>query len=446
MQIRYKKIKLTADNQLFEALSKIISQRQNPAILGANYSSRFSYWCYDADETFEFYADQKEPLDKLIEIIKPFIEKDKNLPDGIFVGGWLGFLGYELGAFIEDIKYQANDDLGLPIIRLSLYSKVIAYDSKNKAIYLFGKSDSQLNELESIIKSTQKQSEVIPCNKKDDNIDVEQLKCNMSFNQYKSAFERIKKHIYDGDVYQINFSQRFEHKFFGMAIDVFNWHNKHNPCPYAAFIDCGEFQIVSSSPELFIEKIANTIITKPIKGTRPLKQHDKTFNDRNFIELCQSEKDQAELNMIIDLERNDLGKICKAGTIKVIQQRTIEKYPTVFHGVATIAGTLKDNISICDILRAMFPGGSITGAPKVSAMEIIANLEPTARSVYTGSVGFIGLDGSICLNIAIRTLIIQNSVAYMQTGGGIVADSDLQQEWQETITKAQAMANSIMYS
>ena len=161
-------------------------------------------------------------------------------------------------------------------------------------------------------------------------------------------------------------------------------------------------------------------------------------------DLLYSEKEQAELNMIIDLERNDIAKICVPGTRKVTQPREIESYPTVLHAVATVAGRLRGNINFCDILKAMFPGGSITGAPKVSSMEIIDETEPTARSVYTGSIGFVGVDGNTCLNIAIRTIIIKNGKAFAQAGGGIVADSEPEAEWQETITKAKALLAGIM--
>jgi len=159
--------------------------------------------------------------------------------------------------------------------------------------------------------------------------------------------------------------------------------------------------------------------------------------------LLNSEKEQAELNMIVDLERNDVAKICAPGTRTVIQPRTIETYPTVFHAVATVAGQLRKEISFCDVLKAMFPGGSITGAPKIRSMEIIDETEPTARGVYTGSIGFIGIDGTVCLNIAIRTIIIAGKKAFAQAGGGIVADSDPQAEWQETITKARALLAGI---
>ncbi|NLT75008.1 MAG: anthranilate synthase component I family protein, partial [Planctomycetes bacterium] len=214
-----------------------------------------------------------------------------------------------------------------------------------------------------------------------------------------------------------------------------------------AFIDAGSFQIVSASPELFIRLDNGWIETKPIKGTRPRlvgsDPRNAAANRRNLDELLTSEKEKAELNMIVDLERNDVARICRPGTRRVVLPRTIEAYPTVFHAVATVGGRLLSGTRLTDILRAMFPGGSITGAPKIRAMEIIDEFEPTARGVYTGSIGFIGLDGTACLNIVIRTVIIAAHRAFVQTGGGIVADSDPEAEWQETVVKARALLAGI---
>jgi para-aminobenzoate synthetase component 1 len=263
---------------------------------------------------------------------------------------------------------------------------------------------------------------------------------------YLRTIEKIKRYIYDGEVYQINFSQRFECDYDARPIRLYHWQNHYNPSGYAAYIDGGSFHIVSASPEMFITIDDGLIRTKPIKGTRRRIDdtgRGKQINVKNFNELLNSKKEQAELNMIIDLERNDVAKICKPGTRNVIQTRTIESYPTVFHAVATVAGQLRDGITFCDILRAMFPGGSITGAPKIRSMEIIDETEPTSRGVYTGSIGFIGIDGCACLNIAIRTIIITNRKAFAQTGGGIVADSNPQAEWDETITKARALLAGI---
>ena len=278
-------------------------------------------------------------------------------------------------------------------------------------------------------------------------IDFTKLPCNMSKDYYIQAVEKIKRYIRDGDVYQVSFTQCFESEYTAEPVNLFHWQNLHNPCAYAAYIGCGNCHIISASPEMFITIKNNNISTKPIKGTRPRIKADTTkaerINNKNFEELAGSEKEQAELNMIIDLERNDLGRICKYGTIKLAQPRTIECYPTVFHAVATATGQLRKEIQFCDILRAVFPGGSITGAPKVSAMKIIDQLEPTARGVYTGSIGFVGIDGSVCLNIAIRTIVVKKAKAYVQAGGGIVADSQPEAEWHETITKARALLAGI---
>ncbi|MHC4221670.1 MAG: anthranilate synthase component I family protein, partial [Planctomycetota bacterium] len=279
-----------------------------------------------------------------------------------------------------------------------------------------------------------------------ENLDFSQLKSNIDKQQYLDAIERIRKYIYEGQVYQVNFSQRFESDYSAEPSDLFHWQNLYNPSAYATYLDAGNFHIVSASPEMFLTITDGVIKTKPIKGTRPrLAESDeaKSINQQNFDELLASEKEKAELNMIIDLERNDFGRICQPGTINVVQSRTVETYPTVFHAVATVQGELKPKIDFCDILKATFPGGSITGAPKISSMQIIDQLEPTERNVYTGCIGFIGVDSNVCLNIAIRTIIIKNRKAYFQAGGGIVADSDAQAEWQETITKARALLAGI---
>jgi para-aminobenzoate synthetase component 1 len=269
----------------------------------------------------------------------------------------------------------------------------------------------------------------------------------MTKDYYFRAFEKIRRYIYDGDVYQINFSQRFESQYHARPIDLFHWQNRYNPSPYSAYIDAGDFQVVSASPEMFITVNGRIISTKPVKGTRrrfdDTTNEAKILNDENLRQLFNSAKEKAELNMIIDLERNDIARLCKPGTRNVTQPRTIETCPTVYHAVATISGKLRDNVNFCDILKAMFPGGSITGAPKIRAMQIINEIEPTARGIYTGSIGYVGLNGNVCLNIAIRTVIIKNNVAYVQTGGGIVADSDAQAEYDETIIKARALIAGI---
>ncbi len=456
------------------ALSETFATLKNPSILGANIArkdtDRFSYWAACPKEVFEFRAGQKEPFTKLQTALDKYkLERDydvdsrlrgndkgsgNDLPKGIFRGGWVGYFSYELGRYIEKLPETTIDDLQMPLIRLCFYDRFIAYDHLEETFWLIAlqtpndseKPQEKLATLETLLTDSEKLHIPPPPPADIENIDFSQIRCNMSREYYLDEFEKIKRYIYDGDVYQINFSQRFECNYQASPIALFHWQNHYNPSPYAAYIDAGSLQIVSASPEMFITIEDGIISTKPIKGTRPRVSETgqgEKINAKNFDELVGSEKERAELNMIVDLERNDVAKICEPGTRKVVQPRTIESYPTVFHAVATVAGQLRDDITFCDILRAMFPGGSITGAPKIRSMEIIDETEPTARGVYTGSIGYIGLDGSVSLNIAIRTIIIKGQTAFAQTGGGIVADSDPDAEWNETLTKARALLAGI---
>ncbi|MCP4453387.1 MAG: anthranilate synthase component I family protein, partial [Planctomycetes bacterium] len=280
-------------------------------------------------------------------------------------------------------------------------------------------------------------------------VDFSAIKSNMTQTQYTEAIGKIKQYLIDGDTYQINFSHRFDLPFTGEALALFHWQNRFNSSPYSAYIDFDEFQIVSASPEMFLTLDQGTIQTKPIKGTRArLNERDHPHlhrqNEASIQDLLNSAKEQAELNMIIDLERNDLARVCIPGTRSVTQPRTLETYATVYHAVATVAGQVKPGLDFCDILKATFPGGSITGAPKIRSMQIIDETEPTARGVYTGSIGFVSINGNACLNIAIRTIIIARKTAYVQAGGGIVADSQAQAEYEETLTKARALIAGIL--
>jgi len=454
-KVRYKKIFGSIN---LAGLNEIIAREYSASILGGNESKkdagRFSYWMCEPKEIFEFRPGEENPFGKLHQLLDKY-KLEGNfataLPGGIFVGGWAGYFSYELGRYIEKLPETTVDDLKMPLIRLCFYNGVIAYDHIEEICWLVAlemgnekqRPEEKLAHLENLLAKSQKITVKPPCHTNLDAIDFSQIGCNVDKDYYLEAIEKIKRYIYDGDVYQINFSQRFECDYTTEPISLYHWQNFYNPSPYAAYIDGGDFHIVSASPEMFITIEDGIISTQPIKGTRRRVSKDKNKNAKNFEELVKSEKEQAELNMIIDLERNDVARICRAGTRKVVQPRTIESYPTVFHAVATVAGELRGDVTFCDILRAMFPGGSITGAPKIRSMEIIDETEPTARGVYTGSIGFIGIDGSVCLNIAIRTIIITGQKAYAQSGGGIVADSQAESEWAETITKARALLAGI---
>ena len=446
-------------------LSEIFVRLESASILGGNVAKanagRFSYWAAEPKEVFTFTAGQKSPFENLEKALNKYkLRRDYEniLPKEIFCGGWIGYFSYELGRFIEKLPETTVDDLGSPLIRLCFYDRLIAYNHIDGGLWLIALQlqneietpKEKLDALEELLAESQ-QIRVPRIGPDDmDSIDFARLRSNMNKDDYLRMVRKIKQYIYDGEVYQVNFSQRFESDYDGRPIELYHWQNEYNPSGYAAYIDGGDFHIVSASPEMFITISDGAIRTKPIKGTRPRIReadgafsHAKHINTENFNELLRSEKEQAELNMIVDLERNDVAKICVPGTRSVVQPRTIETYPTVFHAVATVAGRLRERISFCDVLKAMFPGGSITGAPKIRAMEIIDETEPTTRGVYTGSIGYIGVDGNACLNIAIRTIIITHGQAFAQAGGGIVADSEPEAEWQETMTKAKALLAGI---
>jgi para-aminobenzoate synthetase component 1 len=266
---------------------------------------------------------------------------------------------------------------------------------------------------------------------------------NFTRDEYLCAVRRAKDYIAAGDIFQVNLSQRFESATDATPLDLYAALRAANPAPFAAYLPVDGGAILSSSPERFLRVAGRHVETRPIKGTRPRRAGDDAFNERMRRELLASAKDRAELTMIVDLERNDLGRVCSYGSVRVTEPIVLEEYPTVFHLVTTVEGDLHEGRGLVDLLKAAFPGGSITGAPKIRAMEIIDELEPTRRSVYTGAIGYIGLDGSADLNIAIRTILLAQGRALLQVGGGIVADSDPEAEYQETLDKARALVQAL---
>jgi anthranilate/para-aminobenzoate synthase component I len=459
--VHTKRIQISTD---LSALSEAFARLRYPAVLGGNparaQADGFSYWAAEPSEVFEFGPGQTEPFAKLESLVGrcgrvTHVSHEVTPPDEMFCGGWIGYIGYEMGRYIETLPQTAKDDLCLPLMRLGFYDRVIAYDHHAGVFWISvlelpGDTEGprrKIVRMEQLLRESANRLTVRPPAADIERVDPGSVRTNLSRDEYVRAVARVKRHIRDGDVYQVNLAQRFQCPFHGRAIDLFHWQNHYNASPYAAYIDAGDFQVVSASPELFVDMRHDFIRTKPIKGTRPRVAASlpdgEQANARNLNALLTSEKERAELNMIIDLERNDVARICRPGTRHVLQHRTIEAFPTVFHAVATVGGELRPEVKLTDVLRAMFPGGSITGAPKIRAMEIIDALEPTTRGVYTGSIGFVGLDKAVNLNIAIRTVTIAHHEAFVHSGGGIVADSDPQAEWEETVTKARALLAGI---
>ncbi len=263
------------------------------------------------------------------------------------------------------------------------------------------------------------------------------LLSNFEKQEYLDAINRIKDYIVRGHVYQINMSQRFSCSFQGDPFELFVELFKLNPAPFFAYINGDNHQIISTSPERFLYQNGNYVETRPIKGTRPrgkTKEQDELFHK----ELRDSEKDDAELSMIVDLLRNDIGKVCEPGSVKVAQHKRVEKYKNVFHLISIVTGRLNMGSDSVDLIKATFPGGSITGCPKIRAMEIIEEMEPNKRHIYTGSIGYISFHNTMDLSIAIRTATVIGGKLIFSVGGGIVYDSDPVMEYEETIHKGQS--------
>lgn len=269
---------------------------------------------------------------------------------------------------------------------------------------------------------------------------------NLTFAQYSKKLGKIKNYLYSGHTYQVNFSQRFEVPYQGEAFELYKKITAINPSPFQFFLETPDFAIISNSPERLMRVRKSIIETRPIKGTAP---RGKTLQEdkKNIQKLLASEKEKAELAMIVDLERNDIGKICVPGTVEVTEERTVEKYSHVIHTAANIRGVMGENYDWYDALRAVFPGGSITGCPKKRTMEIIEELENSPRGIYCGSAGYIDLSGACDFNILIRTLWLQktrkHSKIIFNSGGGIVVDSKVKNEYEETLQKAAAIISAI---
>lgn len=354
-----------------------------------------------------------------------------------FAGGAVGYFGYELRTFVEDSSIAAIDDFGMPDCWLGFYDCAAVFDHVNRKISLNGLSDSQvgLAVLEELILRARTDKPI-----QFEHVQVgKNLSSGFTKDEYCSAVMRVKEYIAAGDIYQVNLSQRFAVPFFYNFWDTYLLLRKRNPAPYAAYLNLGDSQIVSSSPECFLtlDPASRMVETRPIKGTRP-RSADPGEDQQLAAELLASEKDMAENVMIVDLERNDLGRVCEFGSVSVPDLYALESYPTVHHLVSVVTGRLRPECDAVDLLTACFPGGSITGAPKIRAMEIIDELEPVRRGVYTGAIGYLGFDGAVNLNIAIRTAVVKDGVCYFHVGGGIVADSDPDAEYQETLDKGRA--------
>jgi len=392
------------------------------------------------------------PFDMLGSLLEQY-QLTSDFADFPFIGGAVGYLSYDLGHFIERLPSTTVDDLQLPECYFAFYDAVIIFDHAESRVYISStgfpekgalqqdRARSRLAELHQLLaEASNVESDIDEISTRHDGL--VHMSSNFTHESYIKAVDAAREYIKAGDIFQVNLSQRFEGDMPLPAYELYIKLRRINPAPFSAFLNFEEVAVVSSSPERFLRVRGDMVETRPIKGTRP-RGKDYASDQALAQELVTSVKDKAEHVMIVDLERNDLGRVCRYGTVRVTELMALEEYATVFHLTSTVEGQLVQDKGIIDLLKATFPGGSITGAPKVRAMEIIDELEPTKRSVYTGSIGYIGFDGGADLNIVIRTILVKEGKAYFQVGGGIVYDSDPEDEYRETMDKAKALIQAL---
>ena len=388
-----------------------------------------------------------DPVAHVSALLEPFAaEPVAGLPP--FQGGAAGYVGYDWGAQLERVPRTRYDDLAIPDVMLGLYDWVIAWDHQTKRAWVIStgipeqgaaRRDRAARRLAFVKERLAERrsdrlaapSYPVP--------DVPGLRSNFTREGYLDAVARVIEYVYAGDIFQANLSQRLEAPLAGTPFELYRRLRQRNPAPFAAYLAFGDVVVVSSSPERFLcVDAGRRVETRPIKGTRPRgvgPEHDAAL----ALALAESDKDRAENVMIVDLLRNDLSRVCQPGTVRVPELFALEHYQTVHHLVSTVVGELAPELDALDLLRAAFPGGSITGAPKVRAMQIIAELEPTQRGVYCGSIGYLSATGALDSSIVIRTYLVVGRDVYFQVGGGIVADSDPEQEYRETLDKARGL-------
>lgn len=374
-----------------------------------------------------------------------------------FFGGAAGFFGYDFVHLFEKLPRTALDDLNMPDLYLGFFETVLAIDHVEQSLYLifcpnrerFLESDrlrlysqgvDKLNEIESWLASPPPPPSQIPFGSPRN---IPSFHASLSRDEYIERVRRCQAYISQGDIFQANLSLRLSTPLGSCSpVALYSLLRKVNPAPFAALMNVGDAQILSSSPERLVRVEGRQIETRPIAGTRP-RGKDLSEDHRLTVDLLTHHKERAEHLMLVDLERNDLGRVCEYGTLKVDEFMVTERYSHVMHIVSNIRGILKEELDCLDVLRAVFPGGTITGVPKIRCMEIIDELEPVRRGPYTGSIGYISFAGDMDLNIIIRSILMKNGMAHVYAGAGIVADSRPDQEYQECLYKAEALLKAI---
>lgn len=377
------------------------------------------------------YISVQDPFSLVKEQLLPELTGFAELP---FTGGAIGYFSYDLARRLENLSVIAEDAELIAEMAVGIYQWALIVDHQEQQSFLVGHDCQEGLWQDLIIQFSQLSELKAPAAF----TVLSNISSNMTQAAYTQAFDRIKYYLKEGDCYQVNLTQRFVANCKGEPWTAYQKLREQNAAPFSCYLNLPEVQILSSSPERFLKLTQGQVETKPIKGTRPRKQ-DELEDQQQIASLEASAKDRAENLMIVDLLRNDISKTCIKGSVKVPVIFEVESYATVHHLVSTITGTLTEDQHACDLLKSCFPGGSITGAPKIRSMEIIEELEPHRRGVYCGAIGYIGFNGNMDTNIAIRTLVHANNTIRCWAGGGIVHDSVAEDEYQESFDKAAAM-------
>lgn len=416
-----------------------------PSVSRIEISGKAASYYVDNEKTDEI--DIENGLDCVGEYLGQFkVPKLPDLPP--FSGGLVGYFGYNTLASVESHLGQTGipDPIDAPDIYLMLAEEVLILDNLSGTLKVIVHADAQCpngyhrarERLEQISAKLVEVSEYQRCTASPAERSIAKVQCSFEEKEFKVAVDRCLDYITAGDVFQVVLSQRMSTRFDAHPIELYRALRTLNPSPHMAFMDIGKLQIASSSPEILVRCLDNEVTVRPIAGTRP-RGLSAEEDEKLARELLADSKELAEHLMLIDLGRNDVGRVAEIGSVKLTEKMKIEKYSHVMHLVSNVVGTLRKDLSAIDILKASFPAGTLSGAPKIRALEIVEELEPEPRGIYSGAIGYLGWHGNIDTAIAIRTAIIQNGVVHVQAGAGIVADSQPEMEWQETLNKAKGV-------
>lgn len=446
-------VKFNYTNQPLEIFSKLHQKYKTTYLLesieGPKKLAQYSFLGFDPKTTIEIkngtttITDNKtnqttiKKTDDPFKLIQEHLEQySNNAVDFRFVGGALGYISYDVIRYIEKLPNQKPDHLKFPDVEMGIFEDGIVFDHTQNQAYYYFRSENRLEEIKNLLKEPSK--EEIP-------FSYTPPVVNISKEKFQEAVEKAKKYVNAGDIFQVVLSKRYEFQYSGSLLSFYKSLRQINPSPYMFYYKSNKRQFVGSSPEMLVRVDNRKVITFPIAGTTSLTD-DKRENQHLAKALLKDQKERAEHVMLVDLARNDIGRISKYGTVTVPEFMQVHQFSHVQHIVSQVMGDLKDGLVSFDALKAVFPAGTVSGAPKIRAMEIIEELEASRRGPYAGAVGYFSCNGNSDFAITIRTLFSEGNKAYIQVGAGIVADSDPEREWMETDHKAKALMKALEHA